>query len=725
MATARSVGARTAAGLVVTVGVCLSATAIASSSQLAGPGHARVRGTGPARPAAPLAQPRSAPAPAVSVTSPAAAGGTSALSTAGVQEHAARLRRGSAPRRTSASARSPLRAGTPSGTPARAPSAGPPHRRRLASAGGPRRAAGDGSPGAGHSQRQPERPVGPSTKSVSSDSKGVTLSSAAADEASGPGASAKVNTNTSRRGRSTPTRKAKSATGSARGRNRGAGRGSTSGSSAATGGRTRATGATSSAGSPSVAAPAAPSVALVPQIGAIASKPFGPATPRRSGANAPLATPLAAFEAGPARAASASGVGGKPARTTRSALRSAASRGPARGHSTSNPLEAIGKRISLPVPVPDWSKPIIVALLIIALWFGVRSRMAALRARRLERQRVRLLSDLDAMQAALVPEIPRRLGPLEVSVAYRPAEGPAAGGDFYDVFEPRPGQMAVLLGDVAGHGHEALKHAALTHFTLRAYLQAGLEPRAALALAGQVLCDPTGERYATVAVAVYDEPSSTLTYALAGHPPPMLLGYPAHEPVTVCSSPPIGWGIPTGRRQTTISLPAGAIACFFSDGLIEARREGQLLGRGQLREILAALGDRPDAADLLAQVRAAAQGAPDDMVACVLSPARARSGAYVHVEELEADSRTLSRAGVRRFLRECAVPPVEAKRALEQARQVAAKTGTALLRVRFEPDRTTVYVAATGRAAPHRREQRQPQPGSRVAEPLLEALAAG
>jgi len=102
----------------------------------------------------------------------------------------------------------------------------------------------------------------------------------------------------------------------------------------------------------------------------------------------------------------------------------------------------------------------------------------------------------------------------------------------------------------------------------------------------------------------------------------------------------------------------------------------------------------------------------------------ARSGAYVHVEELEADSRTLARPGVRRFLRECALSPAEAKRALEQARQVASKAGTALLRVRFEPDRTTVYVAPTGRAAPHPRE-RQALREPRAAEPLLEALAAG
>ena len=325
------------------------------------------------------------------------------------------------------------------------------------------------------------------------------------------------------------------------------------------------------------------------------------------------------------------------------------------------------------------------------------------------------------MQAALVPEVPPRIGGLAVSVAYRPAEGPAAGGDFYDLFVPEPGKVAMMLGDVAGHGHEALTHAALTRYTLRAYLQAGLEPRAALALAGRVLADPLGERFATVAVGVYDTPSNKLTYALAGHPPPILRG---HEPLTVCSSPPIGWGMPTGHRQTTVSLPAGAAACFFSDGLIEARSEGQLLGRERLQAILADLGSQPEAADLLGRVRAAAEGAPDDMVACVLSPEQTTGAGCVHVEELEADARTLSKAEVRRFLKECRVPAPEIARTIKRAIAIADSSGSALLRIELGATRSKATATATAPGS-GRQRARSPRRPEGTGEPLLEALIAG
>lgn len=372
--------------------------------------------------------------------------------------------------------------------------------------------------------------------------------------------------------------------------------------------------------------------------------------------------------------------------------------------SDSNPLDSVGKHIPLPIPVPDWSKPIILLLLLLAAWFAVRSRMAARRARRLERQRAGLLRDVGFMQAALVPDVPERVGTLGVSVAYRPAEGPAAGGDFYDVFVPEPGKVAIILGDIAGHGHEALKNAALTRYTLRAYLQAGLQPREALALAGNVLADPEVELFATVAVAVFDEHDGTLTYALAGHPPPIVLGQSTREHALQCSSPPIGWTAPTGRRQTTMSLLAGTRVCFFSDGLIEARRGEELLGRERLTELLTSLGADADASGLLASIRTEASATPDDMAACIIAPS-SKPATFTCVEELEVDERSLaesagaseSRAG--EFLAAHGLTPGEIAQTLERARKIAAANGTALLRIDMVANRVTVAARqpSTGR----------------------------
>jgi stage II sporulation SpoE-like protein len=361
----------------------------------------------------------------------------------------------------------------------------------------------------------------------------------------------------------------------------------------------------------------------------------------------------------------------------------------------SNPLEAIGRHIPLPLPVPDWSKPIILALLALAIGFAVRSRRAVLRARRLESQRVTLMRDVDVMQEALVPEIPARVGGLRVSVAYRPAEGPAAGGDFYDVFAPARGKVAVILGDVAGHGHQALTQAALTRYTLRAYLQAGLEPRAALALAGKVLANPESERFATVVLAVYDTRDGTLTYASAGHPAPLVRGEGIKAPLEVCASPPIGWTVPTGRRQTTVSLPPGAVVCLFSDGLLEARfDDGELLGRERLDELLAALGPRPDAARLLARVRETAPITPDDMAACILAPEIAIARPRTRVEELEVEARSLSAGKVELFLEECEVAAAEIEPAIDRAGDIAAVWGSALLRVELDGENADVFVTA-------------------------------
>jgi serine phosphatase RsbU (regulator of sigma subunit) len=368
-------------------------------------------------------------------------------------------------------------------------------------------------------------------------------------------------------------------------------------------------------------------------------------------------------------------------------------------HGQSNPLSALGSNIPLPLPVPDWSKPIIAALVLLAIGLGVRARLARIRAGRLESQRSSLLRDVGFMQAALVPEIPARLGGLAVSVAYRPAEGPAAGGDFYDVFAPSPGKVAVILGDVAGHGHDALRQAALIRYTLRAYIQAGLEPRTALALAGRALERPRGENFATVAVAIYDRRGSRLTYSLAGHPPPLFHGFRAPEPLTICSSPPVGWTMPTGRRQTTLTLPAGSEVCFFSDGLIEARTEEGLLGRERLEQILSELDARDRAPALLEGVRAAATETRDDMAACIFSPESASSSEQVRVEELEVGTREIASGDVQRFIAACRVPRTAMVRTIGHAFDIAAASGSVLLRVEITPTGATVTAAAPPTAA--------------------------
>ena len=159
------------------------------------------------------------------------------------------------------------------------------------------------------------------------------------------------------------------------------------------------------------------------------------------------------------------------------------------------------------------------------------------------------------LQAALLPVLPARLGSVGTSVAYRPAAGPGAGGDFYDVFALEDGQMAVIVGDVSGHGREALPHTALVRFTLRAYLEAGLSPRNAMQTAGAVLEPQLGASFATAVAATYDPRERKLVYACAGHPPPVVLGSRPVVPTIAGSAPPIGVGMRTGTRQTVVSVP--------------------------------------------------------------------------------------------------------------------------------------------------------------------------
>lgn len=340
--------------------------------------------------------------------------------------------------------------------------------------------------------------------------------------------------------------------------------------------------------------------------------------------------------------------------------------------------KAVGDIVAV---IPLWVKLLVAAVGVLALLLAAAYSLSRARATRLRRQREALLEDVGLLQAALLPGVPGWAGGLPVSVAYRPSGRLAAGGDFYDAFELDDDRIAFVVGDVSGHGREALSRTTLVHYTLRAYLDAGLEPRRVLGLTDQAVGDDLGEEFVTVVVATYDPSSGELTYASAGHPPPIVSGPVEHEPVTVLSSPPIGTGLlPTGRRQTRIRLPAACAVCLYTDGLVEAQVDGALLGRDRLAEMLVGLETKTAAQSLIDAVHDESDDASDDMAACVFSTGEQAAGDGRRLEELEVDEMT-SDNDLERFLEACGVSSDDISAAVSRARSAAADSSTAVLRV--------------------------------------------
>ena len=154
-----------------------------------------------------------------------------------------------------------------------------------------------------------------------------------------------------------------------------------------------------------------------------------------------------------------------------------------------------------------------------------------------------------------------------------------------------------------------------------------------------------------------------------------------HEPLTGFASPALGWGAPTGRRQTTVPFSDRARACFFSDGVTEVRTQDGLLGRERLARIFTQAGPGASASALLETVRNEARTVRDDMAACVLEATAGTAVSEHQVEELELELGQLQTGHGDRFLSACGVSPAQAAVTLARAGQIAGELGAALLRV--------------------------------------------
>ncbi|MGI9098476.1 MAG: SpoIIE family protein phosphatase [Solirubrobacteraceae bacterium] len=297
----------------------------------------------------------------------------------------------------------------------------------------------------------------------------------------------------------------------------------------------------------------------------------------------------------------------------------------------------VARVLRIAVVIPTWMWIALGALGGLVLLLGAHTVLAAARTRRLQGHREKLMEDIGLLQEALLPAVPPRMGALLTTVAYRPADGPAAGGDFYDLFALADGRVGLLLGDVSGHGRQALAKTTLVRFSVRAHLEAGMSPREAISIAGRSLDGRLADDFSTVLAAIHDPSKGTLTYSSAGHPPPLVLGPSAHPAVTASSSPPIGVGFPTGQRQTVLPMPEGTTVAIYSDGLLEARIDGQPLGGERLAAWLADLGPDATAKQLLDLVVQRADRVPDDLAAVVLHAASGATAPASRIEQLKLD----------------------------------------------------------------------------------------
>ena len=131
----------------------------------------------------------------------------------------------------------------------------------------------------------------------------------------------------------------------------------------------------------------------------------------------------------------------------------------------------------------------------------------------------------ETLQQALLPErLPQLVG-ISLAARYVPAEeGSAAGGDWYDVIELPDGGVALVIGDVAGHGTEAASVMGQVRMAVRAFSLEGHAPSVVVGRVHDLLRSLyEGEQMVTMLYLVVDPTTWEATMVNAGHPPPLLL----------------------------------------------------------------------------------------------------------------------------------------------------------------------------------------------------------
>ncbi len=217
----------------------------------------------------------------------------------------------------------------------------------------------------------------------------------------------------------------------------------------------------------------------------------------------------------------------------------------------------------------------------------------------------------------LAPESLPQIPGFELGRVYQAGTGMMAG-DFYDVYPVGNNRIAVVIGDVTGHGIEASITAFQAKYLLRVFLAQFRDPAQALEeLNAQLAAHDRAEEFISLCVVVFDTQARTLRYASAGHPAAWLWHDRDLRPLRATG--PLLTLDPNGDYTSReVELDEGDLVVLYTDGLAEARAGAELFGE---ERIASAIRRDPGAApdvmckDLLEQAKDFATEAITDDVA--------------------------------------------------------------------------------------------------------------
>lgn len=178
------------------------------------------------------------------------------------------------------------------------------------------------------------------------------------------------------------------------------------------------------------------------------------------------------------------------------------------------------------------------------------------------------------LQHAIMPpaHAPTSAPGLDVAVRYRPAEDEhLVGGDWYDTVLLPTGRVLLSVGDVAGHGIDAATGMVALRNALRGLAATGADPGQILAWLNIVAHHLTEDVTATAVCGLYDPGTRELTWARAGHLPPLLIRDGDAHPLPLARGMLLGAIGDAAYEEQRVRLEPEDVLLMYTDGLIERR----------------------------------------------------------------------------------------------------------------------------------------------------------